>query len=82
MRSKLAAVAGAVAVLAVTAAPAVAKGPGTVLEFRGLAIVPTGTTFEGTSVGGLSSITSTWPGSASIVPTASRWRRPPDSTAR
>jgi hypothetical protein len=57
MRSKLAAVAGAVAVLAATAAPAVAKGPGVDLQFRGQAIVPTGTTFEGTTVGGLSSIT-------------------------
>src|SRR5215218_2911303 len=57
MRSKLAAVAGAVAVLAATAAPAVAKGPGVDLQFRGQAIVPTGTTFENTTVGGLSSIT-------------------------
>ena len=57
MRSKLAAVAGAVAVLAVSAAPAVAKGPPLDLEFLGQAIVPTGTTFEGTTVGGLSSIT-------------------------
>jgi hypothetical protein len=57
MRSKLAAVAGAVAVLAATAAPAVAKGPPADLEFLGQAIVPTGTTFEGTTVGGLSSIT-------------------------
>jgi hypothetical protein len=39
----------------VCAAPAAAKRPH--LEFRGQAIVPTGTTFEGTTVGGLSSIT-------------------------
>src|SRR4051812_4683152 len=36
-------------------APATAAGHG--LQFRGEAIVPTGTTFEGTTVGGLSSIT-------------------------
>ncbi|MGZ8647207.1 MAG: esterase-like activity of phytase family protein [Solirubrobacteraceae bacterium] len=39
------------------AAPAVAKGPAPDLEFLGQAIAPTGTTFEGTTVGGLSSIT-------------------------
>jgi hypothetical protein len=39
------------------AAPAVAHEPRLDLEFRGQAIVPTGTTFEGTTVGGLSSIT-------------------------
>ena len=39
------------------AAPAVAKGPRLELVFRGQAIVPTGTTFQGTTVGGLSSIT-------------------------
>jgi hypothetical protein len=38
----------------VAAAPALAHRPD--LEFRGEAIVPTGTTFEGTNVGGLSSI--------------------------
>jgi 3-phytase/alkaline phosphatase D len=40
-----------------TAAPAVAHQKGPRLEFRGQAIVPTGTTFQGTTVGGLSSIT-------------------------
>ncbi|MBA2513723.1 MAG: esterase-like activity of phytase family protein [Solirubrobacterales bacterium] len=39
------------------AAPAVAKGPPMELQFRGQAIVPTGTTYRGTTVGGLSSIT-------------------------
>jgi hypothetical protein len=39
----------------VFAAPALGKGPD--LRFRGQAIVPTGTTFAGTTVGGLSSIT-------------------------
>ena len=43
--------------MAVLAAPATAKGPETELEFLGQAIVPSGTTFEGTQVGGLSSIT-------------------------
>jgi 3-phytase/alkaline phosphatase D len=47
----------AFAALLVAAAPAVAKGPRVGLEFRGQAIVPTGTTFQGTTVGGLSSIT-------------------------
>ena len=56
MRSKLAAAVAALA-MAVTAAPAVAKGPSVDLEFRGQAIVPTGTMFMGTTVGGLSSIT-------------------------
>jgi hypothetical protein len=54
MRCRLAAVGALVAVLA-CAAPAAAHGPR--LEFRGQAIVPTGTTFKGTTVGGLSSIT-------------------------
>jgi 3-phytase/alkaline phosphatase D len=45
----------AVIALLVAAAPAAAKGPR--LDFLGQAIVPTGTTFEGTTVGGLSSIT-------------------------
>ena len=44
------------AVVLAAAPPAVAKPP-LELEFRGQAIVPTGTTFEGTTVGGLSSIT-------------------------
>ena len=57
MRSKLAVIAGTIAVLAVTAAPAGAKGPKSDLQFLGQAIVPTGTTFQGTNVGGLSSIT-------------------------
>ena len=56
MRSKLAAAVAALA-MTVTAAPAVAKGPSVDLEFRGQAIVPTGTMFMGTTVGGLSSIT-------------------------
>jgi hypothetical protein len=57
MRSRLAAALGALVTLATIAAPAVAKGPGVELQFLGQAIVPTGTTFEGTTVGGLSSIT-------------------------
>lgn len=44
-------------VVIVSPAGANAKGPTTSLEFLGEAIVPTGTTFAGTSVGGLSSIT-------------------------
>jgi hypothetical protein len=58
MRSKLGA--GALATLAtllVAAAPALATDRSPELEFRGQAIVPTGTMFEGTTVGGLSSIT-------------------------
>src|SRR3954469_23342527 len=39
------------------AAAAVAKGPPVDLQFLGQAIVPTGTAFQGTTVGGLSSIT-------------------------
>jgi hypothetical protein len=54
MRFRLTAGIAVVAAL-VTAAPAVAKTPR--LDFRGQAIVPTGTTFQGTTVGGLSSIT-------------------------
>jgi 3-phytase/alkaline phosphatase D len=52
MRSKLAA-------LVTVAAALVAAGPAAAhdLRFRGQAVVPTGTTFEGTAVGGLSSIT-------------------------
>jgi hypothetical protein len=60
-RSLSAALALAVLVAAAVLAPAATarKGPkhgGPALEFRGQAIVPTGTTFEGTQVGGLSSI--------------------------
>jgi hypothetical protein len=54
MRSRLAGLIALVAALA-CAAPAQAHHPR--LEFRGQAIVPTGTTFAGTTVGGLSSIT-------------------------
>ena len=59
MRSKLAAAVGALRrPVAVPAAPAVGDGAvGRSCEFLGQAIVPTGTTFEGTTVGGLSSIT-------------------------
>jgi 3-phytase len=57
MGSKLAAVAATFAAAAILAAPAAAKGPKTDLEFLGQAIVPFETTFEGTRVGGLSSIT-------------------------
>jgi hypothetical protein len=38
-------------------APAVGQGPPLGIDFRGQAIVPTGTTFGGTTIGGLSSIT-------------------------
>jgi hypothetical protein len=56
MGRKLAAAACALATTAlVFAAPALGRGPD--LRFRGQAIVPTGTTFAGTTVGGLSSIT-------------------------
>jgi hypothetical protein len=41
----------------VSAAPAAAQGPPLGLGFLGQAIVPTGTTFAGTTIGGLSSIT-------------------------
>ena len=54
MRPTLAALVAAVSLLA-TAGPAAAHRMD--LEFRGQAIVPTGTTFDGTTVGGLSSIT-------------------------
>jgi hypothetical protein len=47
----------AVVALLATAAPAAAQGPPVHLQFLGQAIVPTGTTFAGTTVGGLSSIT-------------------------
>ena len=46
-----------IAVALVAVAPAAAKGPKTNLQFLGQAIVPTGTQFQGTTVGGLSSIT-------------------------
>ena len=52
MRAKLAA-----ALIALAAFPAVADAHRLDLDFRGEAIVPTGTMFEGTTVGGLSSIT-------------------------
>jgi hypothetical protein len=55
MRVTLAAVLGALVGLVAMPAAAVAHGPS--LQFRGQAIVPTGTTFGGTVVGGLSSIT-------------------------
>jgi 3-phytase/alkaline phosphatase D len=58
MRSKLAAaVCAFAAVFAASSASAIAKGPPVGLEFLGQAIVPTGTTYQGTTVGGLSSIT-------------------------
>jgi 3-phytase len=56
MRTKLAALACAIAFAALPA-PALAKGPRAGLDFLGQAIVPTGTTYQGTTVGGLSSIT-------------------------
>ena len=59
-RSRLAAAVGALVTVAAVLAPvasAAAKGPPVELAFLGQAIVPTGTTFEGTTVGGLSSIT-------------------------
>ncbi len=56
MRFKVAVLLTVAAVLA-AAGPAVADGTRTDLRFRGQAIVPTGTTFLGTTVGGLSSIT-------------------------
>jgi hypothetical protein len=54
---RFAAAVAALLMIGTVPAPAVAKGPPVDLEFRGQAIVPTGTTFEGTTVGGLSSIT-------------------------
>jgi len=57
MGSKLTAMAAAFATMVVLAAPAAAKGPKTDLEFLGQAIVPSGTSFAGTRIGGLSSIT-------------------------
>jgi hypothetical protein len=55
MRSRCTAVIAVLVAALATAAPAVAKTPR--LQFRGQAIVPSGTTFQGTTVGGLSSIT-------------------------
>src|SRR3954469_15622476 len=55
MRLALAAVVAALALA--TPAPALAKHHDGGLRFLGQAIVPTGTTFQGTIVGGLSSIT-------------------------
>jgi hypothetical protein len=55
LRTKLVVTAIAAVLTLAAAAPAIAKGPQ--LEFRGEAIVPSGTTFQGTTVGGLSSIT-------------------------
>ena len=57
MRRSLVAIAATLA-LAFTAPPALAHGGSSLhLDFRGQAIVPTGTMFQGTTVGGLSSIT-------------------------
>jgi len=47
----------ATAALLAPTAPALANGTHARIEYRGQAIIPTGTTFEGTEVGGLSSIT-------------------------
>ena len=57
MGSKLAAAAGVLAAMLMAAAPAIGHGRSLDLQFRGQAIVPSGTTFAGTTVGGLSSIT-------------------------
>ncbi len=57
MGSKLAAAAGVLAAMLVAAAPAIGHGRSLDLQFRGQAVVPSGTTFAGTTVGGLSSIT-------------------------
>jgi hypothetical protein len=57
MRLTLAAVVGALVSLVAIPTSAVAKGPPVNLRFLGQAIVPTGTVFRGTTVGGLSSIT-------------------------
>jgi hypothetical protein len=60
LRSKVAAAVGAlftVATMLAAATPAVADGPPLDLQFLGQATVPTGTSFQGTTVGGLSSIT-------------------------
>jgi hypothetical protein len=56
MRRSLVAVVAALA-LGLTATPALAHGGSSLhLDFRGQAIVPTGTMFQGTTIGGLSSI--------------------------
>ena len=57
MRSKLAAAVVALVAVALAPSHSLAMGPRVDLEFLGEAIVPTGTTFDGTLVGGLSSIT-------------------------
>ena len=57
MRSRLAAAVGVLAAMLVAATPAAGHGRGLDLQFHGQAIVPSGTTFAGTTVGGLSSIT-------------------------
>lgn len=57
MRFRLAAAMAATAASLACAGPALAGGPPIRLQFRGQAIVPTGTTFQDTTIGGLSSIT-------------------------
>jgi hypothetical protein len=57
MRPKLAATLVALASVLMVAAPASGHRRSLDLQFRGQAIVPTGTMFDGTTVGGLSSIT-------------------------
>jgi hypothetical protein len=57
MRSTLTAAVAAIVLLSLSAGSAAAKGPKSGLDFLGQAIVPTGTQFSGTTVGGLSSIT-------------------------
>ena len=57
MKPKLVAVAAVAVALGAAAGPAVAKAPNSDLEFLGQAVLPTGTPFGGTTVGGLSSIT-------------------------
>src|SRR5688500_10231225 len=57
MRSRLAIGALVAVAVLVWVSPAAATGRSLELDFRGHAIVPTGTMFEGTTVGGLSSIT-------------------------
>src|SRR5438477_7822868 len=57
LKLQLAVALGVLAAGLVAAAPSAAQGPPLGIEFRGQAIVPTGTTFAGTTIGGLSSIT-------------------------
>src|SRR5262245_35808092 len=58
VRRSLAAIAAAVAALVAVAGGGAGHGPEAPgLQFLGQAIVPTGTTFSGTTIGGLSSIT-------------------------